>query len=119
MKIAKSFTFDAAHWLPNVAPDHKCHRMHGHTYRVEIACSGKLDERGMVCDYAEIAEAWRVAEAEIDHRVLNEVPGLENPTTEVLALWIVGHLCRALLSLASVRVYESSSSWCEVEWGKP
>lgn len=108
--ICKSFDFDAAHWLPLVAAHHKCHRMHGHTYRVEVIVCGEIDERGMVCDYAEIAEAWVPIHAEIDHRCLNEIPGLENPTTEILAPWILARLPMA----TRVRVYESSTTWCEV-----
>jgi len=108
------FDFDAAHWLPNVAPDHKCHRMHGHTYRVEVICEGEVDDRGMVVDYAEIAEAWAPIHAILDHRVLNDIPHLSNPTTELLAPYIFEILTRSLPSLKAIRVYESSTTWCEV-----
>lgn len=109
--ISKTFDFDAAHFLPKVADDHKCRRMHGHTYRVEIQCVGELDERGMVVDYAEIAAAWQPLHDLLDHRTLNEVPGLENPTTEVLVGWLLERLM--LPQLRCVRVYESSTTWCE------
>jgi len=112
--IAKSFDFDAAHMLPKVPPEHKCHRLHGHTYRVEIRCAGEPDERGMVCDYAEIAEAWQSVHELLDHRYLNDIQGLENPTTEMLAPWILERLRRWDIPLISVRVYESASTWCEV-----
>ena len=112
VKICKEFDFDAAHFLPNVAPDHKCSRMHGHTYKVQVVCEGEPDDRGMVLDFAEIAEAWRPVHDQIDHRVLNDVPGLENPTTEILTPWIMSRL--PLVSLVSVRVYESSTTYCEV-----
>lgn len=114
--IAKTFDFDAAHFLPKVAEGHKCARLHGHTYRVEIRVAGELDARGMVCDYAEIAVAWAPIHDVLDHRCLNEVPGLENPTTEVLAPWILERLlCNGRgLPVVSVRVYESSTTWCEV-----
>ena len=113
--IAKSFDFDAAHFLTGVPPEHKCARMHGHTYRVELVLEGEPDARGMVCDYAEIAVVWESIHRLLDHRVLNEVPGLENPTTEVLAPWILVMLARAAphLPWVRVRVYESSSTWCE------
>lgn len=113
--IAKTFDFDAAHWLPLVPDGHKCRRMHGHTYRVEIVCGGELDERGMVCDYAEIAIVWDVLHRLLDHRVLNEIPGLENPTTEVLALFILRFLRTSaeLPPVTAVRVYESMTTWCE------
>lgn len=112
--IAKAFDFDAAHHLPHVADGHKCKRMHGHTYRVEVACEGVPDSRGMVCDYSEIAAAWAPLHDLLDHRVLNDVPGLENPTTEVLAPFILDRLAASGLPVTSVRVFESSSTWCEV-----
>jgi len=114
LRISKTFDFDAAHWLPFVAKDHKCHRMHGHTYRCEIICAGELDARGMVVDYAEIANAWAPIHAAIDHRVLNEIDGLANPTTEVLAPWILAKVLPVLPCVVAVRVYESSSTYCEV-----
>lgn len=111
--ICKAFDFDAAHWLPNVPADHKCHRMHGHTYRVELVLCGDVDERGMIADYSDIEAAWLPVHATIDHRILNDVAGLENPTTELLAPWIASRL--DLPGLVRVRVYESSTTWCEVE----
>lgn len=112
--IAKEFDFDAAHFLPCVQPGHKCARLHGHTYRVEIRCAGVPDARGMVLDYADIADAWHPVHDALDHRLLNDIPGLENPTTEVLAPWILARLVPALLPhLVAVRVYESSTTWCE------
>lgn len=113
--ISKRFDFDAAHRLPNVDEDHKCYRMHGHTYAVEIQLAGKPDERGMVVDYSEIAQAWEPLHALLDHHVLNTVVGLENPTTEILAPWIFERLLRSRIgkALAAVKVFESSSTWCE------
>lgn len=113
--ISKRFDFDAAHFLPKVPEDHKCRRMHGHTYVVELICTGPLDERGFVLDYAELAAAWAPLGLVLDHRVLNEIPGLENPSTEVLAPWIARRLASFLPSLVRVRVYESSTTWCEVD----
>ncbi len=114
IRIAKTFDFDAAHFLPLVADGHKCKRMHGHTYRVEVVVAGELDARGMVCDYSEIFDAWKPIEACLDHRVLNEVPGLSNPTTELLAPWILERFVRALnVRVVCVRVYESSTTYCE------
>ena len=116
MTIAKTFDF---HFLPNVPYGHKCTRLHGHTYRVEIRCEGEPDARGMVVDYAAIAAAWESIHAQIDHRCLNEVPGLANPTTEILAPWILARLrlCEPRLPVVAVRVYESSTTWCEVAIG--
>lgn len=114
VRIAKTFDFDAAHHLPRVHHDHKCHRMHGHTYRVEIVLEGEPDARGMVRDYEEIAIAWRCIHDLVDHRVLNDLPGLANPTTEILAPWIFGLMSKALPEVVLVRVYESATTWCEV-----
>lgn len=115
--ISKMFDFDAAHFLPNVPDGHKCKRLHGHTYRVEVVLRGEPDARGFVVDYAEIAEAWRPVEAMLDHRLLNDVEGLENPSTEVLAPFIAHALVDALPLLHTVRVYESSTTYCEVARG--
>lgn len=125
VRIAKTFDFDAAHWLPNVNAEHKCSRLHGHTYRVEVICEGVPDKRGMVIDYGEIAEAWKGVDALLDHRLLNDVEGLSNPTTEILAPWIHARLMAARWAqpitgdhvvahvLKAVRVYESSTTYCE------
>jgi 6-pyruvoyltetrahydropterin/6-carboxytetrahydropterin synthase len=121
--IAKTFTFDAAHFLPGVPDDHKCRRTHGHTYEVTIVLQGPVDARtGMIVDYQDIANAWREIHDVIDHRLLNDIIGLENPTTELLAPWILHRLNRSAYlagrgggSLVKrVRVKESSTTWCEV-----
>jgi 6-pyruvoyltetrahydropterin/6-carboxytetrahydropterin synthase len=88
-EIWKDFTFEAAHLLPNLPDGHKCKRLHGHSYRVRVVVGGDVDSKlGWVMDYAEIAEAWQAVYDTLDHRYLNDVPGLENPTTEVVAPWI-------------------------------
>lgn len=112
-RISKQFDFDAAHWLPMVAPEHKCHRMHGHTYRVEIICEGELDRRGMVCDYSEIAAVWEPMHKVLDHHVLNEIEGLANPTTEWLCAWIWERVRHSLTRAVCIKVYESATTWCE------
>jgi 6-pyruvoyltetrahydropterin/6-carboxytetrahydropterin synthase len=113
LTICKTFTFDAAHYLPNVADDHKCKRLHGHTYRVDVVCEGEPDHRGMICDFSEIAAAWEPVALLVDHRLLNEVDGLENPTAETLADVFVQTLHTALSCVVAVRVWESSTTWCE------
>lgn len=116
--ICKSFDFDAAHFLPNVPDGHKCKRLHGHTYRVEIRCEGHpTSVEGWFMDYADIAAAWAAVHGMIDHRCLNEVPGLENPTTEVLIAWMLKALNgdqRVAPFLTSIRIYESATTWCEL-----
>lgn len=114
--ISKTFDFDAAHRLDRLPAHHKCHRMHGHTYRVEIRLRGEPGRHlGMLIDYAEIAKAWEPLHAQLDHQTLNEVAGLDVPTTEILAAWLHERLVDRFngLSLA-VRVYESSTTYAEV-----
>ena len=112
--ICKQFDFDAAHFLPGVPEGHKCRRLHGHTYRVDVILRGEPDGRGFVVDYAEIADAWRPVDALLDHRLLNDIEGLENPSTEVLAPFIARMLVDAIPLLHAIRVYESSTTYCEV-----
>lgn len=111
--IAKRFTFDAAHHLPTVPVDHKCHRMHGHTYEVELVYRGPVQGDGMVMDYEEIARAWKPIFNEVDHQTLNAILGLSVPTTEVLAHWMWQRLA-SNQRLHAVRIKESSTTWCEV-----
>lgn len=119
VRICKTFDFDAAHRLPNVPEGHKCGRMHGHTYRVDVILEGAPTEHdGWFIDYADIAAAWEPIGLVLDHQTLNEIPGLENPTTEVLAPWILRRLlasARVAPFVVAVRVYESSSTWCEAK----
>lgn len=112
--IAKRFTFDAAHRL-DLPTDHKCSRLHGHTYEVELRVRGELDARGFVVDYEEIAAAFAPVHDELDHRYLNDVPGLEQPSTEVLVRWIAERLRGKIRGLVGVRVAESSTTWAEID----
>lgn len=110
-RITKSFTFDAAHWLPEVPDDHKCRRLHGHTYTVILGLEGELDPRlGWVEDYNVVKAAFGPLRAELDHHCLNEIPGLENPTAEVLAAWIHGRLLPVLPLLTDVTVKETPTT---------
>lgn len=82
-------SFDSAHLLPNVPTDHKCQRMHGHTYRVRLEVAGEVDHRtGWIIDYAELKAAWEPLHKQLDHQILNGIPGLSNPTCELIAQWI-------------------------------
>ena len=110
--IWKDFHFDAEHWLPHVPEGHKCGRMHGHTYGVRVWCRGAIDDRGMIVDYAVIAETVGAVIDRIDHRVLNDIPGLGNPTTEILAPWLVEQIRIDLPELFRIEVAESATTGC-------
>lgn len=110
-RITKSFTFDAAHWLPQVPEGHKCGRMHGHTYKVILGLEGPIDEKlGWVQDFGEVSRAFRPLYETMDHRCLNEIQGLENPTAEVMAVWIYEQLKTLLPLLADVTVCETPTA---------
>jgi 6-pyruvoyltetrahydropterin/6-carboxytetrahydropterin synthase len=113
MEIFKEFAIEAAHWLPNVPEGHKCRRLHGHSFQIAIYVRGPLDPQlGWVIDFAEIKTAFNAIEERIDHRCLNEVKGLENPTSENLARWIWKELRPALPALSKVQVKETCTSGC-------
>jgi 6-pyruvoyltetrahydropterin/6-carboxytetrahydropterin synthase len=110
-EIFKEFTFEAAHRLPFVPPDHKCARLHGHSYRVEIRVGGTVDPRtGWIMDFADIKTAFKPLLDRLDHYYLNDIEGLENPTSETLARWIWDHLRPALPALVEVTVRETCTS---------
>ena len=111
MQIFKTFTLESAHRLPNVPEGHKCARVHGHSFRVEVHVGGPVDEHlGWVMDFADLKRAFAPLFERLDHRYLNDVPGLENPTSENLARWIWRELKPALPSLVRVVVHETCTS---------
>lgn len=110
MRIWREFTFEAAHRLPLVPEGHKCGRLHGHSYRVEVHVEGEVGPDGMVVDFAVLKDAWRPLHDLLDHHYLNEVEGLENPTSETLARWLYGHLSLRLEGLSHVVVRETCTS---------
>ena len=111
MRITKSFTFDAAHWLPHVPEGHKCHRLHGHTYTVILGLEGEVDARlGWVRDYGEVSEVFAPLYSLVDHHCLNEIEGLENPTAEIFAAWIFDRLKSTLPELVDVTVCETPTA---------
>ncbi|MFG1757030.1 6-carboxytetrahydropterin synthase QueD [Micromonospora echinofusca] len=110
MEIFREFTFESAHRLPQVPEGHKCARLHGHSYRVEVHVRGEVDaSSGWVMDFGDIKAAFRPILDQLDHYYLNEVPGLENPTSEVLAQWIWAKLVDQL-PLSAIVVRETCTS---------
>ncbi len=113
MEIFREFTFEAAHRLPHVPPEHKCARLHGHSFRVAVHVEGPVgEESGWVMDFADIKEAMRPLLEVLDHTYLNEIDGLSNPTSEELARWIWRRLRPSLPGLSRVVVRETCTSGC-------
>lgn len=113
MDIFKEFNFEAAHRLPNVPEGHKCARLHGHSFSVRLTVSGPVGkESGWVMDFATIGEAFKPIWQQLDHYYLNDVPGLENPTSENIARWIWDRLKPALPELSSIEIRETCTSGC-------
>ncbi|MEJ2761008.1 MAG: 6-carboxytetrahydropterin synthase QueD [Gammaproteobacteria bacterium] len=113
MEIFKEFHIEAAHRLPQLPEDHKCSRLHGHSFRIAVYVSGAPDpERGWVMDFADIGAAFQPVFEALDHRFLNEIEGLENPTSEVLARWIWERLQPSLPALSAVHIRETCTSGC-------
>jgi len=111
MHIFKVFQLEAAHRLPNVPPGHKCARLHGHSFRVEIHVAGEPDpQMGWVMDFADVKAAFAPLYEQLDHHYLNEIDGLENPTSEMLARWIWQRLQPLLAGLDKVVVHETCTS---------
>ena len=114
-ELSRSFRIEAAHRLPNVPDDHKCARLHGHSFEVTLHVDGEVDpELGWVIDYADIDVAFQPLFKQLDHNFLNEVPGLENPTSELLARWILERLKLPRGRVAAVSVAETCMARCTV-----
>lgn len=113
MEIFKEFTFESAHRLPHVPEGHKCGRLHGHSFKVAIHLSGDLDPHtGWIRDFSEIKAIFKPLYERLDHNYLNDIPGLENPTSEVLAKWIWAELKPLLPELSAIRLHETYTSGC-------
>ena len=113
MRIYKEFSFEAAHRLPNVPDGHKCARLHGHSFHVRVSVDGPIGTRsGWVMDFADLKAAFRPVHDQLDHRYLNEIGGLENPTSENIARWIWRALQPGLPGLAEIEVRETCTSGC-------
>ena len=114
VELSKDYGFEAAHRLPRVPPDHKCHRMHGHSFRIEVTIAGEVDEgSGWLQDFGDItAVVEPLLKRELDHRVLNDIEGLENPTSEILCKWLWNRLRPSLPLLGAITVHETCTARC-------
>lgn len=113
MELYKVFTIEAAHHLPELPDGHKCRRLHGHSFRIEVHIDGDVDTRlGWVMDFADISQQIKPIFEQLDHNYLNDIPGLENPTSENLAIWIWEKLKPELPQLSSVVIAETCNSGC-------
>ena len=116
VRLIKELRFEAAHRLPEVPAGHKCARLHGHSFKIELAIRGPVDERtGWFIDYGEVDRVWQPLHDLLDHNYLNDVPGLANPTSEILARWLWDRIRPALPALERVIVHETCDARCEYE----
>jgi 6-pyruvoyltetrahydropterin/6-carboxytetrahydropterin synthase len=113
VELHRDVTFEAAHRLPHVPDGHKCARLHGHSFRIRLVVRGPVDAHtGWLMDFGDIKAAWAPFDAQLDHYYLNDIAGLENPTSEVLAKWIWDRLIVTLPQLSAIQVHETCNSGC-------
>lgn len=113
VQLKKTFQFEAAHSLPKLPPSHKCHRLHGHSFKVDVIVEGECDpELGWLVDYADIANAFEPFWKQLDHNHLNAIEGLDNPTSENIAKWIWDRLHPSLPQLTAIEVAETCNASC-------
>lgn len=118
VELKKEYRFEAAHFLPRVPPGHKCARVHGHSYRIELSVTGPVDpETGWLIDFSVIDDAWAELHDRLDHRNLNDVPGLENSTCENLAAYIWAAMRPRIPQISAVTVWETSDACCVYRGG--
>ncbi|TVQ53971.1 MAG: 6-carboxytetrahydropterin synthase QueD [Phycisphaerales bacterium] len=120
VRLSKTFTFEAAHFLPSFPEGHKCRRMHGHSFRVDVFVEGDVPEgQYHLIDYGEIKQAIEPLRMQLDHYCLNDIEGLEHPTSEVLAKWLWDRLKPKLPLLSEIRVHETCTSTCSYRGETP
>jgi 6-pyruvoyltetrahydropterin/6-carboxytetrahydropterin synthase len=113
VELVKDFRFEAAHYLPNVPEGHKCRRMHGHSFRGEIAVRGPVDTRtGWLIDLADLKRVVDPIVARLDHYLLNDIEGLQNPTSETIAVWLWERIAPSLPQLVRVTIEETCTTRC-------
>ena len=113
MELYKDFTFEAAHFLPKVGPQHKCRIMHGHSYKLTVFVSGPVNpDTGWIIDFNEIKATVKPLVDQLDHQILNEQQGLENPTCENMAIWFWDHIKPSIPQLSKITIAETATSGC-------
>jgi len=117
-ELIKTFRFEAAHSLPRAPEGHKCRRLHGHNYRIDVHITGQVDpDTGWVMDFGDVVKVVEPLLDRLDHRMLNEIPGLDNPTSELLARYLWEHIAPHLPKLVRITIWESESSCCVYRGG--
>jgi 6-pyruvoyltetrahydropterin/6-carboxytetrahydropterin synthase len=113
VELRREYRFEAAHRLPRVPEGHKCARVHGHSYRIELHVRGPVNpETGWLIDFGELDELWAPLQDRLDHHYLNDIPGLENSTCEVLAGYLWSALKPSLPALEAITVWETVDASC-------
>ena len=111
MEIYKEFSFDSAHFLPHVPDGHKCKNMHGHTYRLRVYIDGPLDPKlGWIMDFKELKDSIGPIIALLDHNLINDIEGLENPTAENITIWIWNRIKPGLPLLSRIELFETPTT---------
>lgn len=111
--LVKKFDFEAAQSLPNFPGDHKCQKLHGHSFIVEISVTGEVDPKThLLYDHAKISQAMQPLLERLDHAYLNDIPGLENPTLEIIVKWFWDKLQPQLPGLSEIKLQETPRAWC-------
>ena len=114
VELTKTFDFEAAHFLPTFPEGHKCRRLHGHSFKIDVIVAGQVPEQqGFLIDYGDIKAAIEPIRTQLDHYLLNDIQGLENPTAEMIARWVFNKLKPTLPLLHTIRVHETCNSACE------
>lgn len=115
MTITRRYHFEAGHWLPRVPEGHRCRRQHGHNYVVDMTIGGDIDETGFVIDFWDLDSIVQPIINIVDHRNLNDIPGLENPTAENIAKWFFGKIQTGTEQkwISNIRVWETPDCWVD------
>ncbi len=113
VELIREYRFESAHRLPRVPAGHKCQRLHGHSFKIEITVVGEVDPKtGWFIDYGDLDRIWQPLHDQLDHNFLNEIEGLDNPTSEILAKWIFDAMRKDLPSLSAVTIFETCDARC-------